>query len=374
MKGKKILINACMITSQPSGVGIYSIELLKELIPYLVKDNFSFTIYCYDTALLKQLNIPRVKKISLGFLFDKFFKNNEVIHRHIWNIIILNFLSARFDILYSFSSHGTLFHPRQIITIHDLISLSFPDSHKSQYYYFKFFIPYLIKQSKHIIAISNFTKSEIIKHYKTDNKKISVIYNGINHLEKNEMLETDKNRIENISDKVPFCLCVGASYVHKNIETLLLVFERMKSLNVKFIIVSKPNSYYDSLKEKAKNLHLQNIIFLSYVTNSQLALLYKEAKLNIYVSLYEGFGFPPAEAAFFGTQSLLSKQTTLVEVYGEEFEYADLYDVNKIESVVSKYVFAEKKLENDSYCKLKEKYNWNKAAEKVLNLFEAYLH
>lgn len=369
MKGKKILINACMITSQPSGVGIYSIELLKELIPYLVKNNFSFTIYCYDTALLKQLNIPRVKKISLGFLFDRIFKNNEVIHRHIWNIIILNFLSARFDILYSFSSHGTLFHPRQIITIHDLISLSFPDSHKSQYYYFKFFIPFLVKQSKYIIAISNFTKNEIIKHYKTDNNKISVIYNGINHLEKNNLLETDKNWIENISDKVPFCLCVGASYIHKNMETLLLVCEKMKSLKVKFIIVSKPNSYYNLLKKKAKDCQLQNVIFLPYVTNSQLALLYKEAKLNIYISLYEGFGFPPAEAAFFRTQSLLSTQTTLMEVYGEGFEYTDSFDANKIESIISKYAFAEKKLETNCYYKLKEKYNWNKAAEKVLNLF-----
>lgn len=374
MKGKKILINACMITSQPSGVGIYSIELLKELISHLEQNKFKFTIYCYDTARLEQLNIPGVKKISLGFLFDKFLKNNQVIHRHIWNIIILNFLSARFDILYSFSSHGALFHKRQIITIHDLISLNFPDSHKSQYYYFKFYIPFLVRQSKHIIAISNFTKSEIIKHYNTDNKKISVIYNGINHLEKNDWNEMDENWIANITDKTPFCVCVGASYIHKNIETLLMVCERMKSLKVKFIIVSKPNSYNVSLVEKADDLHLQNVIFLPYVTNAQLALLYKQAKLNIYLSLYEGFGFPPAEAAFFGTQSLLSKQSALIEVYGEEFEYTEAFDVSKIKMIVSKYVFAEKKLVNNSYHTLKEKYSWKKTSGKVLNLFKTYLN
>jgi len=371
MKSKRILINACMITSQPAGVGVYSIELLKELIPYLEKNNFSYTIFCYEPSLIQHLSSSPVKKISLGFFFDKLFRKNKTIHRHFWNIIILNFLSIGFDILYSFTSHGTLFHPKQIFTIHDLISLSFPDSHKSQYYYFKFFIPYLIRQSKHIIAISNFTKSEVIKHYGLSSEKISVIYNGIDHLEKFELHEQHEEWVENITNKMPYCICVGASYIHKNIETLLTVCERLKSSKLKFVIINKPNAYYDTLRKKATDLSLENVIFLPYVSSAQLAALYKHARLNIYLSLYEGFGFPPAEAALFETQSLLSKHPALVEVYGEGFEYADPFDVDRIEKIAFKYVFWEEKQLIHSYFQLKKKYNWNKTAQETFELLKA---
>src|SRR4051794_33824538 len=123
MRKKSILINAGMVTAQPSGVGVYSVELLKQLIPCLQREGFETCIYCYDITILNKLNIGNIKKVSLGFLLDKLLKNKEVIHRHIWNLIALNFISRKFDVLYSFTSHGTLFHPRQIITIHDVICL-----------------------------------------------------------------------------------------------------------------------------------------------------------------------------------------------------------------------------------------------------------
>lgn len=368
MKNKSVLINAGMVTDQPSGVGVYSLELLKELVPCLQREGYKFTIYCYEPSIIEKLNIPNVRKISLGNLLDKILKNQEVIHRHIWNIIVLNFISQKYDILYSFTSHGTLYHRKQIITIHDVICLSFPNSHKGQYYYFKYFLPFLASQCKHIISISNFTKNEIINTYSIPNKKISVIHNGIDHLEKLKLRDEDEGWLEKVTGKKNFCLCVGASYPHKNIETLLAVCDKMKEVDIKFIIINKPNLYYNFLKKKVEDMQLKNVIFLPFIESSQLALLYKHARLNIYLSLYEGFGFPPAEASLFGTQSLLSQQPALMEVYGEGFEYTDPFNTNEIETIISKYVLAEKKIETDSYCELKKKYNWKNAAEKTFDL------
>ncbi|WP_018616004.1 glycosyltransferase family 4 protein [Segetibacter koreensis] len=371
MNKKSVLINAGMVTNQPSGVGVYSLELLKELVPTLQREGYKFIIYCYEPTIIEKLNIGNVKRISLGYLLDRLLKNKEVIHRHIWNIIVLNFISCRYNILYSFTSHGTLFHRKQIITIHDVICLSFPNSHKGQYYYFKYFLPLLIKQTKHIISISNFTKNEVVDAYSLDDKKVSVIYNGIDHLEKLKWFEKDEEWVEKITDKKPFCICVGASYPHKNIETLLSVCDKMKNLDIKFLIINKPNTYYNSLRDKVEEMELKNVIFLPFVESSRLAVLYKMARLNIYLSLYEGFGFPPAEASFFKTQSLLSNQAALVEVYGEGCEYTEPFDIDNIEKIVLKYALSEKKLETDTYCKLREKYNWKKAAEQTFRLFNS---
>ena len=371
MRNKSILINAGMVTDQPSGVGVYSLELLKELIPYLKREGYKYTIYCYQPLVIEKLNITNVRKVSLGRFLDKVLKKREVIHRHIWNIIVLNFIAHKYDILYSFTSHGSLYHRKQIITIHDVICLSFPNSHKGQYYYFKFFLPFLIRQSSHIISISNFTKNEIIDVYSIENKKVSVIYNGIDHLEKLRWFEQDEDWLQKITEGKKYCICVGASYPHKNIETLLAACERFKNADIKFLIINKPNVYYNFLKRKVEEMELKNVIFLPFVESSKLAILYKRAQLNIYLSLYEGFGLPPAEASFFKTQSLLSNQPALVEVYGEGFEYTGPFDVNRIEMIILKYALAEKKLETDSYDELKQKYNWKKAAEETFNLFNA---
>lgn len=371
MKRKSILINAGMITRESSGVGVYSLELLKQLVPVLQKNEFTFTIYCYEPEIIQKMNICAVKKISLGSILDKLLANTRVFHRHIWNIIVLNFIARKYNILYSFTSHGTLFHPTQIITIHDVICLSFPDSHKGQYYYFRYVMPFLVRRSKHLVSISDFTKSEVVKKYSIKDKKISVIYNGVDHLEKLNWLKNDEEWLKTITEGKRFCICVGASYPHKNIESVLAVCQKMKHSDTRFLIINKPNAYYNSLQEKVREMQLTNVIFLPFLSSCRLALLYKTARLNIYLSLYEGFGFPPAEASFFKTQTLLSNQAALVEVYGkEDFEFTDPFDINRIEMIVSKYIFAEKKLESLSYSRLKHKYNWKNAAEKTVHVFQ----
>ena len=371
MKRKKIFINACLITDKPSGIGIYSVELLNELVPVLEREGYQFIVYCYDPKIIANVEHKHLKKITLGSLLDKLLKNRTVFHRHLWNTFALGFLAAKFDILYSFTSHGALFHKNQIITIHDLICLSFPQSHKDQYYYFKYFLPLLIRRSKHIITISNFTKTEVALYYSLSNKKLSVIYNGVDHLEK---LGQGRHHDGWLQPKIlePFCLIVGASYPHKNIETILQVCDRMKECNVRFVIVNKPTLYFSAMQEKAASLKLKNIFFLEYIEDWQLALLYKKAKLNIYLSLYEGFGFPPAEASFFGTQSLLSNKTALSEIYGNEFEFVDPIDIDKIEEIVTRYALAQNKIEVKSYLKLKQKYNWEKTALETIAIFRSY--
>ena len=163
---------------------------------------------------------------------------------------------------------------------------------------------------------------------------------------------------------------VGASYPHKNVETLLQVCERMRDFNIKFIVTGKPNPYFQTLQEKVKNLQLNNVIFLHYIDRSQLLLLYKMARLNIYISLYEGFGFPPAEACYFGTQSLLSDTSALTEVYKENFEITDPFNVDRIEEVVKKYTLSENKIEIDFYSILKQKYNWKRTAAETIKMFQ----
>lgn len=323
------------------GVEIYSkklSELIVEQPPY---------IYIH-------LYLKKVKLLSFYRLF--------------WNFFIMPFKVGN-NLIYSFSSHGSPFLSNQIITIHDLICLEFPKQHRFQYYYFKYLIPSIIKSSKKIVAISEFTKNEILKYYKLPEDKIEVIYNGVNRLSYFEEEKTDAE-FDEIVQGSPFFLTVGASYPHKNIENLLLSIHKLESNNYKYIIVSKKNDYGISLRNLAESKGLKNVVFLDYVSDNLLARLYRDTICNIYISMYEGFGFPPLEAASLGTISLVSDIPVMREVLGDHAFFVDSQShaaiAEKLNLIIQQY--ESKNLIKKDYKALLEKYSWERSAKKIIEL------
>lgn len=357
-----------MLTKQPTGVGVYSLEMLKTLIPKLNTNTIQYDIFTYEREpLLRLTKSEHIQIVSLGTFIDNRLSKLISIHRFLWNIFKLNKLSKNYDLVYSLSTHGSLFNKNQIITVHDLITLSFPNQHKFQYIYFKFIVPIILKNSKSIIAISNFTRNEICKKYKNIVlEKIQVVYNGIDHLS-NKACKTSDDIIQEITSGINFCLIIGASYPHKNCETVLKVAKTVQSKNnIKFVIVGKPSKYFSKLKAIASDQRIENVIFLDYVDESMLSSLYRKAKLHLYISLYEGFGFPPAEAAFYKTNTLISNQPALIELYGEYFNKVNAFNIDGI----ANYIMSIKNedIKSNIYERLIVKYNWEKAANSIYEL------
>ena len=364
---KRILINACMVTKQPTGVAVHNIELLRKLYPKLIQQNIDFNIYCYDPQSLNFIeNKNNIKSITLHFIPQLILKKFLSLHRLYWNLFCLKKISSNYDTILSLSTYGSLNSEKQIIFIHDLISLNFPYQHKFQYLYFKFLVPIILNNSKRLIAISDFTQREIYKFYNiSDRQKIIVIKNGVDHVKDSSTLLSDKF-VDEISNKNEYLLSIGASYSHKNIERLLVAMSKPTLRDEKIIIVGKPCSYYEHIKNRFSNNSGKNIIFLDYVNDEILSSLYKKAKLHIYLSLYEGFGFPPAEAKFYKTESLISKQPALEEIYGSLCEKAEPTDVNEIENKIIECLNSRSCTK--SSIDLISLYNWNSTADKVLKL------
>ncbi len=359
-----------MVTESATGVGVYTVQLINHLVPHLKANKIDYHIYSYYKEQFK--DGEEIKLISLGKLLDKLLIKKITLHRQIWNMVYLNFIGRKYEMLYSFSSHGSLYHKNQIITIHDLICFAYPQQHKSQYFYFKKYIPLLIKHSKQVVTISNFTKKEVLTYYKpVESAKITVIYNGVDHFNNACVKDEDLQWVNSITAGKPFCLTVGASYPHKNVETLLTVAKQLKDIT-NFVIVNKPNPYFIGLQQKAKEMQLNNVIFLAYVEEKKLAALYKLAKLNLYLSLYEGFGFPPAEALFFGTPSLIANQGALSEVYENMMDFTDPLKVDEIVQKVKSHINNEKEVKV-LFNELKEKYNWEKSSFSTFQLINTFI-
>jgi glycosyltransferase involved in cell wall biosynthesis len=366
----KVLLNGSMYSKKTAGVGIWIKEGFRKLVQ-LSSGRDNNVMYAYSSEGLTENG--NVKAIKLPALLEAGLKKNTALHRIVWNMFFLPGLARKYDLVFSFSSHGSPFIKNQIITIHDLICMSFPDQHKTQYFYFKYLMPSIIKSCKKIVTVSEYTKGEVIRYYKVPPERIQVINSAANHIKKVasfDIPDKEKGIVERLKGK-KFFLTVGASYKHKNIERLITAMKMLNNDDL-LVIVGSGNAYYNSLKEKYADEQIQ---FLEYVSLPMLGYLYAHCIANVYVSLYEGMGLPPYEAAVYNTVTIASNTTALPEIYGDAVYYVNPLDTKEIANTLS--LFSEFKIDKSIYQSrfpdLLKKYTWERTAASIHNLINEEL-
>lgn len=362
---KKILINGSILSEKPTGVGVYSFNVLNKMqnegVSADIFSSFDFNLNTNNNKTIKTTKYTRphpYKKLAGAMRF-------------MVNQTQLSVLGLKYDLVYSPTSHGSFFLNNQIITVHDLISLHFPNQYKLQYYYFKYFMPILLKKAKKVIAISQSTKNDLLKFYDLTEDKIKVIYNGFNP-QKFQYKENAKDFIYKKYGLNDFLLTVGSSYPHKNISRLIEAYISLPNDIVnkyKLVITGYPSKYQQNLLYKYCD-YSKNIFFLGYVENKDLAYLYSASELFVYPSLYEGFGFPPLEAMSCECPVVVSNLSSLPEVCGEAAEYINPYDSKSIAKGIQN-VFYDKNYREllvKKGIKQVQKFNWEKTVQQIANL------
>jgi glycosyltransferase involved in cell wall biosynthesis len=133
----------------------------------------------------------------------------------------------------------------------------------------------------------------------------------------------------------PYILFVGTLYPHKNVERLIQAYaEVSRKANglLKLVIVGQDlNGRMRTLKELAQGLDLaQQPVFIGYVPDEILKILYRRARVFVYLSLVEGFGLPLLEAMACGTPVIGSNRTSIPEVVGDAGILVDPENVEEI--------------------------------------------
>ncbi|NJL52298.1 MAG: glycosyltransferase family 4 protein [Hydrococcus sp. SU_1_0] len=217
----------------------------------------------------------------------------------------------------------------QIVTVHDLIPLKYPEVSPKWKYYYQYALPFLLKQSARIIAVSEYTKQDMVNTYHLDPDLIEVVYNGYDqdlfYPQANPAILEQYNL-----DK--YLLYVGDMRFYKNLSRCLKAFDGLPCKNYQFVITGKKDDFfYPEIKRQTANLAAQErIIFLDYVPTDELPGLYSMAQALVFPSLYEGFGLPVLEAMACGCPVITSKVTSIPEVGRDSVFYVDPYDVDSI--------------------------------------------
>lgn len=226
-----------------------------------------------------------------------------------------------------------------VVTILDLAFLEYPSlflKYERGVSQLSRWTAYSVKQASRIIAISNHTKSSLIKHYQLNPSKIKVAYPGI---DTSHFRTQSTDRINEVLEKYqlqgPYLLYVGTLQPRKNLSRLIEAFASLppKYNQYHLVLAGSTGWLMDDLHAVIKRAKVDKRLHLpGYIEANDLPALYSGATTTVLVGLEEGFGIPPAEALACGTMPLVSQTGALPEVVGPDGLYVDPFSVNSIKN------------------------------------------
>ena len=127
----------------------------------------------------------------------------------------------------------------------------------------------------------------------------------------------------------PYALHVSATEPHKNVGLLLDAWSGANAPSLRLIIAGKPGRAHDEITRRARALG-GRVVVTGAVSQSELDSWYSGARMFLFPSLTEGFGYPPLEAMGYGIPVISSNAASMPEVLGDAALYHDPRDVRAL--------------------------------------------
>ena len=359
---KRIGIDARLISQ--SGIGRYINNLLINIAKIDMKNEY------FVFLLRKDLD-----KISLPENFSKIEANISWYSLKEQTALpkILN--KYNLDLVHFPHFNVPIFYKRNfVVTVHDLIHQHFqmrkastldPLTYKIKQLGYKQVFKNAINKSLKIIVPSNYVKKLLMMEWKVKDEKIIVTY------------EAADDRIfagPGFKPKInfPYIFYIGNAHPHKNVEGLIEAFLQLKkdssAEELKLVLAGKDHYFWKRIKDKYTD---ENIKYVGFITDSELASYYKGARCYVLPSLEEGFGIPMLEAFAGKCPVAASNIGALREIVKDAALYFDPKNIENMSQTIKKILDDKelrKKLIEKGSVRCKE-FSWKKLTEKTLEVY-----
>ncbi len=251
-----------------------------------------------------------------------------------------------------------------VVTFHDLSFELMPEFFTYRQRLWHKFMDYkrAATSARKIIAVSENTKKDLVEIYKIENEKIEVIYPGIAKPQQKNPPPNQKK----------YFLYFGTFEPRKNIETILAAYADYFDRSMVRLPLVLAGSAGWKTKLRIPRKFESHITIFRNVDEKKKTELYQNAFASLFVSFYEGFGFPILESAMHGIPVIASSSTSVLEI-GSRFALL----VNPFRSTLLASAMLDLESDQKIYEKLKtkgleevQKYSWERSARKTLALFE----
>ncbi|OOE95381.1 glycosyltransferase family 4 protein [Salinivibrio sp. IB643] len=333
----KVLINLSPIKRPLTGIGYYTLNIVKELLKRSVE-----VVSIHDGRYLNSEQTAKfIQDFELAGLVTT--KSSSGIKRKLVDIIrgipgsyqlkkLLLTIKLRPKLKMLAENNYVYFEPsfipfdyagKTVTTIHDLSFVTHPEFHpRGRVEYLQNSLSTTIAKSDRIFVDSNFILEELNQRYAKSIGKTSTLYLGIDegfgsqHAEDSSSL---LNRL-NLHNK-SYILSVCTLEPRKNLTRLIDAYKSLPATireQSPLVLVGDSGWKNGSMVESARSLVVSGQIkFTGYVSDRELKQLYASAMVFAYPSLYEGFGLPVVEAMASGSPVLTSNCGATKEVAGD---------------------------------------------------------
>lgn len=225
----------------------------------------------------------------------------------------------------------------QCLVLHDLAFLHHPSFiKKSHLLFYKKYTPKFLEKAKSIATVSEFSKNDILTHYKTNPGKIDVVFSAAKDIFHPFTEEEKKETKNKYTEGKEYFVYAGAIHPRKNLMNLLKafsVFKKRQQTNMKLILTGRLAWKYESFTKSLKTYkYRHDVLMTGYVEEGELVRIIGAAHGLIYPSLLEGFGVPVLEAMLCDVPVITSANSSMQEIakdaalYADANSYADIAD------------------------------------------------
>ncbi|MBT1702580.1 glycosyltransferase family 4 protein [Chryseosolibacter indicus] len=367
-----------LFRKQKFGIETSALQLIKKL--QQKNPSCDFVIYAKDDAdknCLHESDNLKVRTLTGKVFFD---------FEHVF--LPLAAKNDRVDLLHCTGNTTPYFSSVPIVqTLHDVIFMDPIAKTDSLYqrfgnHYRRKVVPVVTPRSASVITVSEYEKKRIVSRLNIDERKIKVIYNGIDEdrfcIKDEPLLEGEVRKRYSLPDR--FVLFLGNTAARKNALRAIEAYTIYASRVEKPLPIVTPGLPEKFISDHLASLNAQdkmkNFVCPGYIRDEDLSYLYNLSTIFLYPSLSEGFGMPLVEAMACGTPVITSNISCLPEIAGNAALLVDPTNTNAIAEAIERLLTDEvlridkvnEGLNNAS------RFSWDKTADQVLEVYEEVLY
>ena len=359
-----------LLKNKLEGIGWVTYELVRRLVQQHPEDEF---LFFFDRAFSPEfIFAENVSPIIL---------NPPARHPFLWYYwfefsIAKALKKHKADIFLSPDGYCSLSSSIKTVMItHDLAHLHFPDHIPFLVKkYYNYFVPKYLQRADKIVAVSAFTKQDIIQQYGIDSQKIQVIPNACRSDFK-LIGEVEKLKVrEQYAKGEAYFFYLGAVHPRKNVHSLIRAFDLFKQKNntATQLLIGGRFAWQTGLVKEAYDQAVckKDIHFLGYLEDKEAARIMAAATGFVYLSTFEGFGLPVLEAINCEVPVICSNVSSLPEVAGEAALLVNPNDIEEIARTML-HLSATKTLQEDLILKAQQQklnFSWDQSAAQLYTL------
>ena len=317
----RIGFDVSYIQTKRAGAGRYALELLKLLLATDADNEYILHGWSFS---LDQRALHSLARTGVTMRTRRVPGN---LKRFAWDhvgVLPLRYLTGPIDVFHSCDAFlPALGNIKGIATVHDVCQRLHPEYFETKIHSRDHYLRRALESAAAIVVPSRQTQTDLQAMFSVPGEKIHLVYPPLPrcfHPAGPQDITAESRLRDALSIHAPFVLFVGTLEPRKNVVSLIRAFEnadRILAGTRSLVIAGKPGwMYRDIFHAIEASPSRRKIHYLRYVSEEDLATLYRLAHVFVYPSYYEGFGYPVFEAMASGTPVVTSDSSSLKELTG----------------------------------------------------------